>query len=45
MSLYIPNFSEKLNYPMHVELNQKSVHEIITETDQKLIELRPLIRI
>ena len=27
MSLYIPNFSGKLNYPMHLELNQKSVHE------------------
>ena len=27
MSLYIPNFSGKLNYPTHLELNQKSVHE------------------
>ena len=27
MSLYIPNFAGKLNYSIHSELNQKSVHE------------------
>ena len=27
MSLYTSNFAGKLNYPMHVTLNQKSVHE------------------
>ena len=27
MSLYIPNSAGKLNYPMHVALNQNSVHE------------------